>query len=243
MCGSTNLLKENGVFTCQSCGTKYSVEEARKMMVEGTVSVKGTVAVDKTGFIGNYLVMASNASQAGNYAEAEKLLTQTVENVGLNIEETVTDIIKQSDKIPKEIKDDIGKVNGISATIKIKIDKSAWDKFQKENSSKLFENMIISGGTGNYQFAEGGFPTQGELFVAREAGPELVGTMNGRTAVANNDQIVKGIEQASYQGMMKALNSAGGKNVTVNINAEGDASGLLNFINFKQNQEARRNGM
>ena len=31
MCGSTNLLKDNGVFVCQSCGTKYSVEEAKKM--------------------------------------------------------------------------------------------------------------------------------------------------------------------------------------------------------------------
>ena len=36
MCGSTNLMKEDGVFVCQSCGCKYSVEEAKKMMVEGT---------------------------------------------------------------------------------------------------------------------------------------------------------------------------------------------------------------
>ena len=30
MCGSTNLIKEGGVYVCQSCGTKYSVEEAKK---------------------------------------------------------------------------------------------------------------------------------------------------------------------------------------------------------------------
>lgn len=42
-------------------------------------------------------------------------------------------------------------------------------------------------------YATGGFPTSGQLFIAREAGPEMVGAMNGRTAVANNDQIVKGI--------------------------------------------------
>lgn len=41
--------------------------------------------------------------------------------------------------------------------------------------------------------AEGGFPTTGQLFIARESGAEMVGSMNGRTAVANNDQIVKGI--------------------------------------------------
>ena len=43
------------------------------------------------------------------------------------------------------------------------------------------------------KFAQGGFPAQGQMFVAREAGPELVGTIGGRTAVANNDQIVEGI--------------------------------------------------
>lgn len=43
-------------------------------------------------------------------------------------------------------------------------------------------------------YASGGFPNSGELFWARENGiPEMVGTMNGRTAVANNDQIVEGI--------------------------------------------------
>lgn len=41
--------------------------------------------------------------------------------------------------------------------------------------------------------AEGGFPDQGQMFIAREAGPELVGTIGGRTAVANNNQIVEGI--------------------------------------------------
>ena len=81
MCGSTNLIKEDGVFVCQSCGTKYSVEEAKKMMVEGTVSVKGTVTVDNTGSIGNYLVMASNASQAGNYAEAESYCNKIIKRI------------------------------------------------------------------------------------------------------------------------------------------------------------------
>ena len=42
-------------------------------------------------------------------------------------------------------------------------------------------------------YATGGFPEQGSLFIANEAGPELVGTMGGRTAVANNDQIIQGI--------------------------------------------------
>jgi hypothetical protein len=42
-------------------------------------------------------------------------------------------------------------------------------------------------------YANGGFPEAGQLFMAREAGPELVGSIGGKTAVANNDQIVEGI--------------------------------------------------
>lgn len=42
-------------------------------------------------------------------------------------------------------------------------------------------------------FEDGGFPNEGQLFIAREAGAEMVGAMGRRTAVANNDQIVEGI--------------------------------------------------
>ena len=47
-------------------------------------------------------------------------------------------------------------------------------------------------------FASGGFPDKGQLFLASEAGPELVGRMGGRTAVANKDQITDGIATAVY---------------------------------------------
>lgn len=66
MCGSTDLLKQDGVFVCQSCGCKYSVEEAKKMMVEGTVEVSGTVKVDDTAKIENYLELSNTAYNAGN---------------------------------------------------------------------------------------------------------------------------------------------------------------------------------
>ena len=42
--------------------------------------------------------------------------------------------------------------------------------------------------------AEGGFVGTGDLFIANEAGPELIGSINGRTAVANQDQIIDGIQ-------------------------------------------------
>ena len=57
------------------------------------------------------------------------------------------------------------------------------------------------------RYALGGFPKDGELFIAREAGPEMVGSIGRRTAVANNDQIVAGIANgvAEANGEQNAL--------------------------------------
>lgn len=60
MCGSTELIKKDGNFECQTCGTKYSVEDAKKMMIEGTVEVTGKVQVGREEEIENLLKRASN---------------------------------------------------------------------------------------------------------------------------------------------------------------------------------------
>jgi hypothetical protein len=72
---------------------------------------------------------------------------------------------------------------------------------------------------GGGAFADGGFPTTGQMFVAREAGPELVGTMGGRTAVANNDQIVQGIKQGVYEAVSMAMRN-GGNTVQLDVRAD-----------------------
>lgn len=69
--------------------------------------------------------------------------------------------------------------------------------------------------------ASGGFPDAGQLFIANEAGPEMVGTMNNRTAVANNDQIVEGIRQGVYEAVSAAMSQSGGNNTPVNIYLDG----------------------
>lgn len=43
------------------------------------------------------------------------------------------------------------------------------------------------------RLATGGFVDEGQLFIANEAGAEMVGAMGRRTVVANNEQIVEGI--------------------------------------------------
>lgn len=57
------------------------------------------------------------------------------------------------------------------------------------------------------RYASGGFPDQGQLFIAREAGAEMVGSIGRRTAVANNDQIVEGITNGVREGNDDVVNA------------------------------------
>jgi hypothetical protein len=96
----------------------------------------------------------------------------------------------------------------------------------------------------NFTFrAEGGYPSVGELFVAREAGPEMVGTIGGRTAVANNDQITSAIASAVapavYNAVVQAMSNSS-SNVVVNL--VGDAEGLFNAVVEQDNNYQRRTG-
>ena len=70
--------------------------------------------------------------------------------------------------------------------------------------------------TGTYA-ADGGFFNEGQLFIAREAGPEMVGTIGGRTAVANNDQIVEGIRQGVYDAVSAAMANNGTSEPVVRV--------------------------
>ena len=76
MCGGMDLLKQDGVFVCQTCGCKYSVEEAKKMMVEGTVEVQGTVKIDETSKIDKYFTLAKMADKQ---EERENYYNQIIE--------------------------------------------------------------------------------------------------------------------------------------------------------------------
>lgn len=83
-------------------------------------------------------------------------------------------------------------------------------------------------------YAKGGFPNMGEMFVARENGPEMVGRMGRRNAVANNNQIVDGIRAGVYEAMVNALESfsggGNGQNTEVKVYLEGDSKKLFKVI-------------
>lgn len=76
LCGSNDVVKQDGLFVCQHCGTKYSLEEAKKMMVEGTVNVTGTVKIDSSSELQNLYEIARRAKDSDNNQQAEKYYDQ-----------------------------------------------------------------------------------------------------------------------------------------------------------------------
>lgn len=94
--------------------------------------------------------------------------------------------------------------------------KNTWSDSGKSFGEKVFNTVndtltdifnpfgaVIKIAKNKFGFAEGGFPDDGQLFLARESGPEFVGSMGGHTAVANNDQIVEGIREGVESAMAK----------------------------------------
>ena len=69
-------------------------------------------------------------------------------------------------------------------------------------------------------YANGGLPEMGQLFFANEAGPEMVGRIGNRTAVANNDQIVTAIRGGVYDAVSNAIKNTGFGAVDIQLHTD-----------------------
>lgn len=109
-------------------------------------------------------------------------------------------------------------------------------QFSTYDPQKAYEELLKSGQINNpdtwgglgllglKKYADGGFPDYGDLFIANEAGPELVGTIGNRTAVANSSSI----ETAIYNAVRSAMSdSTGGQpaDIHVTVDIDGDTVG------------------
>ena len=103
----------------------------------------------------------------------------------------VSDIVRSFSKTAESI------VSGVLSSIS-SAKRALEDLTEEVNSSSTLSD--IKSAQSKYTstfirgYASGGFPEQGQLFFANESGPELVGRIGNRTAVANGDQIVSGIQ-------------------------------------------------
>ena len=109
-------------------------------------------------------------------------------------------------------------------TITDRVTNSAWNLYSALSAIKSIGAINL--GTSSVRsialkalgFASGGYPDTGELFLARESGPEMVGTIGGRTAVANNNDIVAAVSEGVFQAVAQAMGNSGGTSSTeVNV--------------------------
>lgn len=88
-------------------------------------------------------------------------------------------------------------------------------------------------------YANGGFPQTGQLFAARESGPELVGSIGNRTAVANNDQIVDAVSEGVFKAVVSAMDGkqqqGNGGDVVLMIDGE-KIGRIIGEINAERNK-------
>ena len=114
----------------------------------------------------------------------------------------------------------------------------------KKTNLPTLEGTVTTGanGTASIKFKAyeaGGFPTDGEMFIAREAGPEMVGSIGNRTAVVNNDQIVESVSKGVYQAVASAMGQSGGTQV---VEAKINDKVLFEVVVDRNRRETMRTG-
>lgn len=131
-----------------------------------------------------------------------------------------------------------------------------WGDSDKSSGTKVLESIkhtlwdlspigaLVNLGKKIFGFAGGGFPDAGQLFIAREAGAEMVGSLGGHTAVANNDQIVEGIREGVEAAMERQNQLLRRQNELLQALLEKEGSAEINVSSFYQavNRTNQRNG-
>ena len=132
----------------------------------------------------------------------------------LKAKDRTQDFTAALDDAGKQVEDINKKLNGTHFVINYKINKSGQDIANDILNGNKTTGVLAT--TSVRQYALGGFPEQGQMFVAREAGPELVGNIGNKAAVVNNDQIVESVSQGVYAAVTEA-NSKNNTRQPVNV--------------------------
>ena len=215
--------------------TKTKVAKNTSIIVEDLTKVsKSTSNLSKN-------VKKDTESVSKSTEAMEKVVTIEIDNVDTAVANASVSMDGSWTEITKTVKDSTIEVEDLTGKMQDAFTEDKWtfsgvwqgltETFSKAKEGiKGVWNDIADSLNGNHEifgksvkinlpklYAQGGFPSSGSMFIAGERGAELVGNINGRTAVANRDQITDGIAQAVYAAMISA-NSGGSGNVPVETN-------------------------
>lgn len=208
---------------------------------KGRIPFLGTIAR----MIKENLVPAleSAKEKTGDWLGVQELLNEALDptySAGVKYSKYAVDTYKEIQQAAQKAAGAIGGINNQQFTDVQKriqeLNKALNSLGQKRNISFTVQKVNGQYATGNYgqgtMYASGGFPSKGELFWAGEESPELVGTLNGRTAVVSGGEI-SGISAAVYatgerevaaiNNLIRALNQ---KDMTAVVSTDSIVSGL-----------------
>lgn len=250
-------LKESGiVMNAQEEEQLKKSYDLWKMSSE-EIAFAETCGLDTLALIKNTAMDKMNDEQREKLAESVRAFAITGDDEGLRmVQGLVSSLAEGSPEVDGQMATILGnitdRIKDTDATVKV----AAIEEKGKtvDDIYKNITTQINNFGTQKIPFvakvfiknvrgyASGGFPDTGELFVAREAGPELVGRINGKTAVANNDQIVSGISSGVYNAVVGAMASARGSNTTVTAVFQVDGKQVAKQVIKAHNKEVMQTG-
>lgn len=175
------------------------------------------------------------------------------------VQKFTTDVKKDGNKWWKNVKSEWSNTTaGKTLTVAIGFAKNALNNLWSSVTG-FFGGKTVNVGTKATKKANGGIYTggmwhnitkyalgtenapAGQLFIAREAGPELVGTIGGHTSVVNNDQIVASVSDGVARAVRSVIGT-NGSNVNVTFKVEGDPNGIFRVTQQKANEYFRTTG-
>lgn len=166
--------------------------------------------------------------------------THKLEMLGKDAKDYLAPIGNSAKGVGEQITKHIGRaVDGVYKSL-IDVTSRNW---QLSINGKLHLNEVYAD-LGNAKitvekYANGGMPETGELYFARESGPELVGTIGGHNAVANNADIVAAVSSGVASAVASVL---GNGNTNVEVVLEGDARGLFRVVQQQAKNYAVQTG-
>lgn len=170
---------------------------------------------------------------SGNREEIEKSIEETdiyserLKRIKTYLEENMKQLDKNSEEYKEQqevldkINETMDELDGAKADLTVELDAET-SKYETKignlfsdlgsRFSNAFKTTLNTLGPGKaltriFGFASGGYPEEGQMFFARENGPELVGTIGGSTAVVNNTQIVDAVSAGVANAVASVLTS------------------------------------
>lgn len=209
-----------------------------------TENVKNRIGSSQVGITNTLNRTINDASNSTDTSSAGKIGTNISDNISSSIEDS--SLKRDLNQVGKEAGEELGdsisdnmEVNNstlgrtLNSALSGALSRIKWNNWDIFGYGGLLAGLLNFNWT---YFADGGFPTEGEAFIARENGPELVGRIGNKSAVANNDQIIAGIAQGVSQGVSEAMGGSQERQpVNVYIGNRKVYSGYGEYANTENN--------